>query len=478
MSVVPPDLFAGMDGVTTDIPDAPDDPAPVIEEPPAAIEEPVVQDPAPVEDAPVADAPAADETAEAVAADPADADLPEGISRAKDSSGKYKYSLDENRYEKIYGNHKLVQEFRAALGGQEPTIEGLKIRNDAYLERQRMFAGLESGDPAEQGEVLNFIFDEMRAAHNAGEVGVDPTVPFAQTFYDNIREQSPEGFAEIRYLGARDLIGEMFHAAAESGNQQLYSAAQHFSMAISGVKPKPEGWTNAQYLQHISEVTEQAGIPFYGPGGMQELARGVDPLQTATARIRELEQQINGGATNPAEEAYKAWNKTHISEVNAAIDKDGISPELAPIATAWKDFPDDYGRLVLEPLKAGVIRIIRGDKVLATDALVLQKKAARAASPDVRQYIGEQIKQLYVNRAKLAFGEVKGPILATAAKTLKGLSDQVHARHAGAQGRTTPRGTSTPVRQSVAPVTSAFPNGTYDPKIAFKQAQEAISAIR
>ena len=158
---------------------------------------------------------------------------------------------------------------------------------------------------------------------------------------------------------------------------------------------------------------------------------------------------------------------------------DAVKPALASVADGWKDFPDDYNRLVVDPLNREITRIVRADQVLDQQVRDLNARARRATSEQVRQQIGGQIKQLIVNRARIAADKVKAPILKFAAERLTGMSQQIHARKATAQTRTAPQGQATPVRQSALPPTTvSFKNGVYDSATAYKQAMALINGGR
>lgn len=482
LAAAPADLFAGIDAISPSGDQTVDDTPLEVDDAPD--ETPAE---APVEDSPADDAApieAADDAPTSEVMDPAapeaavdNEELPEGTIKTKDAKGKFKYSLDENRYKTVYGNHQAVQQATEVLG--EPfTVDALKLRNDGYLANERLYTVLESGDPVEQGAAVKFMLDEMRSAHEAGEVGHDPTIPFAETVYTTLRDNSPDAYANLRLMAARDLVGEMFDNAARSNNGQLFSSAQHFAATLVGVGPKPANWTPEQYVAHVREVTARSGIPFFVPGEMQGLAKGEDPLVASNRRVRELEAQVNGRSQAGAAEQYDTWFKTHVQDVNNSVFSDAVEPALAAVKDGWKDFPDDYRRLVVDPLNREVTKIVRADPALDRTVNELLGRARRATSEQVRQQLGAQIKQAYLNRAKLAMEAVKQPILTTASKTLKGLSEQTHDRRNGAQSRTVPKGPSAPVKQSAVPATVGFKNGVYDPGIAMKQAQQLLAGMR
>ncbi len=472
MSVVPADLFTG----AADIPEPGADTDDTIEtSDPISDPEPAIADTPAIEEPEIEDEPA--ETEEPVAAEPADKtpaattedELPEGVRKGKDRKGKDGYFLEENRYQTFHTNHKLVQEGTQLLG--EPlTADSIKLRNDAYLGQERLFTNLNSGDPVAQADVVGYILKEMTGARDNGEVGIDPTVPFAQAVYNTIRDNAPDAYATLRLQAGRDLVGEMFDAAAKAGDQHLFSSAQRFAAAIANVGPKPADMTDGQYAEHVREVTGRMEVPFYTLAEMQGLVRAEDPMVAARKRIAELESKVNGRSQAGTAEQYDTWSKNNIKAVNTAVLDDAVKPSLASVEAGWKNFPDDYKRLVIDPLHREVVSAIKADPILDQQVKDLQVRARRATSEQVRQQLGTQIQQLFVNRAKLAVEQKAKPIVKFAADWLKGRSDQTHERRNSAQTRTTPKGPSAPVRTSLTPPDLGFKDGVFDSKVAMKQA--------
>lgn len=478
MSVVPADLFDDVSGISPDgitETDEPIEAAPVEDEPIEAVEDVPADEP--VGDPP-ADAPPADAAPPDAAAPPEE--LPEGVRKGKDSKGKDKYFLEPNRYETFHAHHRLVQDASEQLG--EPlTLDSIKLHNDAYQAQERLFSTLESGDTTAQAEAVRFMLDDMREAHANGEVGVDPTIPFAETVYTTLRDSAPDAYANLRLMAAKDLLSEMFERAGTTGNLDLLRSANHVAMNIAGIGPKAADVTAEQYLAHVSDSLKRAGLPFYTDDQLASLSKPTsadDPIAARDRRIAELESQVNGKSTTNAAEQFATWNRTHTTEVNKAIFGDAVKPSLTEAEKAWAKYPDDYARLVVDPLNREVTKAIGGDQALNRQVGELQAKAARATSEQVRQDIGARIKQLVINRAKMAVDKAKGPILATAAKTLKGLSDQTHDRRQGAQDRTVPKGQTTPVNRSVLPNTVQFKDNKFDAATAVKQATQLLAALR
>jgi hypothetical protein len=459
-----------------------------------ASEESTPQDDTPVDDTPSSDDTPADSTPvigdesagdepvgdEPVSAEPVDPNAPpvaepteemdEGTIKVKDAkSGKYQYRLDANRYAKVYGNHQLVQQATNEIG--EPlTVELVKELHDRSIAHERLWDHLTSGDPVQQGYVMNEFIKEMKEAHTNGETGVDPSVSFASTVYDTLRDQAPEAYNSLRFQAAKDTVSDMFQMAASTNDPLLFGSAQRFAATIAGVGPKPADMSDAQYATQIREATARAEIPFYTMNEMEGLSRGEDPVAALTRRNQQLEAQLNQRTGSTAAERYSQWQTSHRDAVNTAVFKDAVQPALASVADAWKDFPDDYQRLVVDPLNREVTKAVREDSVLDQQVKDLNAKARRATSESVRQQIGDQIKQLFVNRAKLAAERAKAPIVKFAAEAVKGRTTNTNQRRAAAQTRTAPQGTGTPVRQSVLPPDLGFKNGLFDSATAMKQA--------
>lgn len=454
-----------------------------------ALDPPIEEEPAPdavVEEEPAIEEPPALEGSEAKPAAEAKPDgaedLPEGVIRGKDP--KYPYRLDENRYNTIYGDHKLVRQATEVLG--EPiSIEKLTAHRDSYLAQENLYSALESADPVSQGEAIGFMLTDMQEAFKNGEVGMDPTIPFAESVYNRMREDAPDAYAHLRLIQARDLMSEIFDMAGRTGNDALGFAAQHVVTALLGIGPKAEGVPVEQYIKSIATRAKAAGLPWYSTEEFKGLAPSTDPTATRDAELAAKDAEIarlkgerasQGG--DPAAQ-YQAWNKTHVADVNTAIFSDAVAPALATAKSAWKNLPPEslkkFERLVEAPLKRDVNDAVRNDQALNNHLLMLQRRAQRATSEQVRQDLGQQIKTAVVNRAKLAVDSLKGPYLKDAADMLKTSSDSTHSRKAAAQDRTAPQGTSTPAKRSVlSPGTLEMKNNVFDTSIAVQQAMREV----
>lgn len=67
-------------------------------------------------------------------------ELPEGVTRGKNSNGKPELLVEDSRWKNIYNNHQMVQQVSEIL--EEPaTVGSLELRNDAYMTQERLFNG-------------------------------------------------------------------------------------------------------------------------------------------------------------------------------------------------------------------------------------------------------------------------------------------------------------------------------------------------
>jgi hypothetical protein len=395
-------------------------------------------------------------------------ELPEGVVKGKDRNGKPGYFLEENRYKTFHGNHQIVQKASEMLG--EPvTAEALQLRNDAYMAQERLFNDLTSGDPQAQGAVLNYFLDEMARAREQGEVGVDPAVPMAQTFYSTLREKSPDAYATLRLTAARDLIGEMFEEASSSGDESLWLSAQHFARALANVGK------DVSDIAQVRAIAQRMGIPFYAKAEMQGLARGSDPVARLQAENARLHSLVNGKSSTNQAAQFDTWFTGVAQTVKSAVLDDAVKPALASVESQWKAFPNDYNDLVVDRLHRKVTETIRADAGFNQRIKLLNDQAQRATSAQKRDELGQAIKQAYVNRAKLAVDAVKRPILEFAANRLKERADQTHARRTSAQNRTAPNGSTGIVPRSLTPNNLVqMKDGVFDPAIAVKQARQLL----
>lgn len=397
-------------------------------------------------------------------------ELPEGVSRGKNSSGKPGLFVEDSRWRNIYGNHQLVQK-TAELLGEQPTLEGLQMRNEAYMAQEQLFHDLTSGDPQAQGALLNYFFDEIARAKEQGEVGVDAAVPLAQTFYSSLRERSPDGYAHLRMSAARDLIDEMFTEAAESKNDNLRLSAQHFAKRLAGIE---DGITDPKQVQ---QMVRSRGLPFYTKEDIGSLSRtsAADPLQALreeNARLRSAQEGTS--ATNQAAQRG-AWIQETDRAIGESILNDAVKPALASVEKEWGKFPQQFQRLVADPLHRQVVDVIKADKAFEGRIKLLRAQAIRAPSAQKRAEYGQVISKAYLNRAKLAVDAVKGGIFRDAAEMFQERVNTRHERRSAAQNRTAPNGSNGTVPRSVLPKDLIpFQNGEFDVETAVKQGRQLL----
>jgi hypothetical protein len=478
LSDLPGDLFSGIDtegaGAGTD---TTDDDDPVDEgagtddlEAPGGDED-QVEDDDQVEDEPGEGADTEGADKEAKPGEQAE-ELPEGVTRGKNSSGKPGLFVEDSRWKNIYGNHQLVQKTSELLG--EPvTMEALQLRNDAYMAQEQLFHDLTSGDPKAQGALLNYFFDEMARAKEEGEVGVDASVPMAQTFYTTLRERSPDGYANLRFAAARDLLTEMFTEAAEKSDDNLRLSAQHFARVLAGVDGTI---TDAR---QVAQIARSRGVPFYTKDEMPQLrGRGAaDPVEALRQENARLRAERDGSATTNQAAQRGQWIQETDRAVADTIQNDAVKPALAAVEKEWSKFPKQFQQLVADPLHRQVVDAIKQDKVFEGKIRLLKEQALRATSAQKRTEFGQAIKTAYLNRAKLAVDAVKGAIYRDAAEFFQERVNQRRDRREAAQNRTAPSGTNGTVPRTVLPKDLVdFKDGVFDSDTAVRQARQLLGA--
>ena len=156
--------------------------------------------------------------------------------------------------------------------------------------------------------------------------------------------------------------------------------------------------------------------------------------------------------------------------------QEAITPALASVADAWKSHPQEYKELVVDRLNKRIYEVLAADTVFSEQIRRLDEKAQRATNPQVRQVFGNQIKTMYVNRAKQAAEAVKRPILDFAANTLAAKASATNGRREAAQSRTAPKDTTTSVPRSLVPNTPefSFKDGKFDPAQAVAMMRKVL----
>jgi hypothetical protein len=475
MSMLPADYSEGATSsadTSTDIDtgDADETPEPdttidTLDEPPAIEEpepigpvvEPTEEEPKPQPEPPTPETPAVTEE-----------ELPEGARAGKDRQGKEGVFVTKDRWDNtIYASYKTAQQVAEAIG--EPlTLEAIQLRNEAFLGQERLITAIKSGDQAEAANVVGWMLDHGIAAHQNGEVGTDPTVPIAQAFYQTLRDKSPDGYANLRFSAAKDLVGELFEHAARTNDPALFNATQHVVRMLSGVSSESLKQPNG--VANLRAAAERMGLAFHLPEEMPSLARGADPNAQLRAENERLRAQVEGRTTSNQADQFNQWKSATNTAIATGQMDEAIKPALAPVADAWKDFPNEYQDLVVDRLQKKVDQTLAGDTPFKERIRILGVQAQRATNQAIRDRIAAEIRQAYVNRTKQAVEAHKRPVLEFAANWMKERSASTHARRQAAQTRTAPKGTTNPVPQSLIPngVTKAdfTTNGVFDVKKA------------
>lgn len=387
-------------------------------------------------------------------------ELPEGVTR--EAKG---LRVEESRWKTIYGNHQLVQQ-AAELLGEPVTREALELRQNAFQMQEQLYGDLNSADPKLQGQVLDFVLGDMTRAQREGEVGADPTVPFTQAFYEKI-QQHPDAYAQLRFSAAKDLVGEMFQQAAQTNNVHLTAAAQRFALTLAGINDDLLKAPNG--IATIRATMERMGLSFHLQEEMAGLAKGTDPASEMRARIESLESQLNGRTTSTQAAQFDSWKGATNQAIASGILDGAITPAIASVVEAWKPFPKEYQEQVVIPLHNEVNRVLGQDAAFKERIKQLTQEAQRAVSPQVRQRVTEQIKQLYTYRASQAIEANKRPILSKAAEFLKAKVGANHDRRAAGQSQTAPKGTTMAVPRRVTDGIDKeqfLTNGIFDPQKA------------
>lgn len=368
-------------------------------------------------------------------------ELPEGVREAT-INGKKEMRLTPARYETFHSAHKTLRDFEGVIG--EPvTPEGLDVRQRAFMGQERLYTDLLSAEPQTQAKVLSHFIDEAQSALKNGEVGTDPTIPLGQAFYETLQAKAPDAYAHLRMRAAGDLVNEMYAQAQQNGDKNLAISASHIAKAL-GLGYKKD-----------ADITQFLATP---PANADPMAR----LQTENQQLKE---QLNGRQTTNAAEQFQTWKSGTTKAVTSSVLSDAILPSLSAERTAWEKFPAQFENLVIAPLNRAVKQTLVQDKNFATRIQLLEQSAQRATSAQKRAEYAGQIKQAYVNRAKLAVEAHKTGILREAATLLKQGNDATHQRRQAAQDQRGPRGPQQPVPRSIVPGQETVnPGGMFDAK--------------
>ena len=437
----------------------------VIETP---VDDGVIETPATEEAAAETEVPAT-ETQQANSETAATEELPEGVVAGKNRKGEEGVFVRKERWDQeIYANHKMVLDLSEILG-EPATREALVLREKAYQAQEKLFTDLESGDPATQSKVLDFIFDQLADAKQSGRVGADPAVPLARSFYSSLQTKAPEAYAAVRGQAARDLVKEMYAGAARSGDKNLFLSVGHVARWLT---QSPDGDPAA-----IRAVAQRMGISFHTPDEMDGLRQGVDPQTQLRLENQRLQEQLNGRSTTTQAEQFGSWTKETTQATTQAVIDEAIKPALASIEAAWKPFAKDYDSEVVNPLRAKVFEVLNKDPEFQARINNLTIQAQRATSPQFRAQIATQIKQAHVNRARLAADANRRTVIDRANTLLNAKNSDTHARRTAGQTRTAPQGQTAAVPRSLVPksvLPPVTPNEVYDPQRAYKLAASLL----
>ncbi len=374
----------------------------------------------------------------AVAAATTEDELPEGVRKGQDRSGKQGLFVTPERWKTIYdGGYKALKTLEGIAG--EPVTPALfDTYNRAYVGQEKTYADLLGGDPKGVGAVLDHFIKEGARMHQEGEVGADPIIPLANTFYDKIQASHPEAYAALRQKAATHLIEEMYAEAAATGNKNLWLSAGHIAKTI--------------------------GQPFKRSDEMESFAKvQTDPVRTLQQENQNLRSQLNGRNTNGQAAQFDTWNNTTKQSTLSAVLNDAVVPALADIQSAWSKLPggvEAFNDLVRDRLHSKVLQTMAQDTRFEDRMKILRTNAARATSAQKRNELGEQIKQAHVNRANLAIEGLKPAVVAFANKTFKEQNDAKHARRATAATHRAPSGVGSPVKRSLVPAGMDFENAS------------------
>lgn len=443
------------------------------------------------EAAPAADAPPAPPTPEPTQEEPEpepaaaapkpgateDEDLPDGVKYGKNRKGEDTAFVKKSRWdETIYPAYKLTQEAALAIG--EPlTLEAIQTRDKALQLNDSFFRDLNSADPGLQGNVLDYVFREMGEALKAGETGSDPAVAFAGTFVDKLQAHSEAGYQALRLKTAQALTNELYEFAAKANDLNLFHGVGHVVRFLAGLD------SNEKRPAAIAAATEKLGLPFHVASKMKDLASASTsgrPAGGDSALRRELDElraKVEGRTVQSQAEQYRTWKRGTDEAVDKSLLEQAITPALASVADAWKDFPNEYQELVVKRLNSQITDKLMENGAFKSRIQGLMAQAKRATSDAVRTNLTTQIKTEFVNRAKMlaTTKAIRGPILEFASTWLASRGNRQHERREAAQTRTTARGAPAAVPRSVIPkALTEMLGDTYDADAAFRQGMALI----
>lgn len=359
-------------------------------------------------------------------------DLPEGVVKGKDRNGKQGLFVTPERWQSIYGNHQAVQQM-SELAGEPIDVDGFGVRERAFQAQVRFADDLVSGDPNAQGNVIKFMLDRARDAQQKGMVAGNPLVPFTQTLYKELKAADPDAYAALRSDASKDLIQELYDAAAQSKNKYLYLAMGHVADAL-GLPYKPEA--------------EMEG--FFAQGGQQS------EVAQLRARLQEVEGQLNGRSAQTQAAQFQSWQGETRQAVYDSMMSDAILPAVASAQNQglWAKNPQAFQEYVVKPLHSAVNDILAKDKAFG-DKITRLTALAQTGTAQRRAEVQGELVRLYANRASLAAQAKSGEILRTAAKQWETANQQTHARRQAGAAHRAPQSGGSPVRRSLVPTQAA-----------------------
>jgi hypothetical protein len=407
---------------------------------------------------------------------PAPADeLPDGVRRGKDSSGKEGLFVTPQRWETIYGDHKAVREMSEAIG--EPlTLDALQAREAAFVNGASLYSDLFSGDPTLQRDVIDHFFSESQRRRDSGEAASDPMVPFTSTLYGALKERNgtaqggDPAYAELRMSAARDLVDELFHETAKAGDKDAFRSMQHVVRVLTK--------SGAAEAKAVREIAERSRIPFYMESEMNGLSRGDAPETLLRKQVEQLQAQLNGRSANTQAAQFEERRIANQQEVRTAVLTKGIKEALTEDSQkgAWKNDQKGFARLVEEPLHRAVLDKLKSDPVLSDKVTRLEAEARRSASAQARDAKLQQIVAAFAIRSRQIAEGLKRGILSDAAQTLAGQSASRNQRLAAAQTQRGPKGTSGSVPRSITPKEVVNPGGFFNAKTEMERVSRLISS--
>lgn len=364
-------------------------------------------------------------------------EFPEGVRKGKDRNGKDGMWLTPPRYEQFHGAHKTLRELEG-IAGEPITPKVFDVYSRAFIGQERLYSDLLSGDPSAQGAVLQHFIQEGARAREAGEIGADPIVPLAKTFYSSVQNGHPEAYAALRMQAATDLLAELYEEAGQAKNLDLWNGAGHMAKAL--------------------------GLPYRKSAEFETFAaHATDPVTALQKRNQELQAKLNGRSTNDQAAQFDTWKADQTQKVSSSILNEAVLPALSETQKAWEKLPggkEAFQDLIVNRLHSKVREVLNGDKRFGERITLLTKNARMATSAQARAAIGEQIKQTYINRANLAVSAHEAEIKKFANLAFKEQNDKLHQRRATAAQRVAPGGGGPAVKKSLAPASNDFEYGT------------------